>query len=188
MIGVLSQRIEFDRIVAVSAAVALNLAALAFLRTLNVQRPSEAPDTSNALQIVWIPRAAVVSNPRLPRSARSKSAQQRLRIAPSARETGPHLASRAVSVPSATEPPQAPLNLTLPSAAVELQRSPLERAAPLESAAPDRLRVTFLDRSLGGKLRRMAHASVCAEQRRALKAGGNVEPVLRSMQEAGCTP
>lgn len=188
MLAVPRPRFELDRAVAVSAAVVLNLAAFTFLRALNVQRPSETPDASDALQIVWVPRAAPAPSTPLSRAVPSQHSRRPLLAAASPRNSRPLLPQSAASLPSVAEPRQTPLNLALPSAPVELQRSPLERPGPLESAAPTHLSVTFVDRSLRGRLRQMTHASICAELRRALQAGGNTEPVLRSMQETGCTP
>lgn len=79
------------------------------------------------------------------------------------------------------------LDLGLPDALPIFQRDPLaHRIQPIQ-ATPDRMRLAFRDRSLGGTLQRLAKNSICAElQRKLLGAEGRMEVVVEAMQEHGC--
>lgn len=80
-----------------------------------------------------------------------------------------------------------PLDLGLPDALPTFQRDPLAHRIQPIRATPDRMRLAFRDRSIGGTLQRLAKNSICAElQRKLLGAEGRMEVVIEAMQEHGC--
>jgi hypothetical protein len=82
----------------------------------------------------------------------------------------------------------APLNLSVPAETVSFQREPLGSQSNPIRLEPDRIRLSFTDRSIGGTLQRMTKAQICVELSQALRsAGSNAAVIIGNMQEHGCT-
>ena len=55
-------------------------------------------------------------------------------------------------------------------------------------ASPERMGLTFMDRSIGGVLQRMTKNNICGELRLSLlSVEGSADAILRTMRAYGCT-
>jgi hypothetical protein len=182
-----------ERIVAVAIALLVNALAATLLLRAPALRSVDAATADAPIEVVWIERPRP-AHPRPP--AARAPARAMTRTASSMSPAKVHEALQAVAIPhEAARPVDAPpLRLSLPPAAsgVPDAREGHARRGVFGSKPEDPFARSgdgpfrMQDNSLRGRLQRMARYSDCAELRAQLRRGGDVDAVVRTLQERRC--
>ncbi len=189
------QRLRWERLIAASVAIALNVGVLWFLgRHMGSALHAEA-DEDYFTELVFIqkepepptPRSAASANLRRPET-RSKSARPRPALLSTLAATETQPVEEPISSADRDSPTGRSLNLSVPDAGMSFERNPVaKQEAPMAAAAPARMALKFKDRSFGGMMQRMTSASICRDLRKVLTtAPANAASIIASMQSYGC--
>lgn len=185
-----------ERVAAGVIALAINALVIAYIAY--AMRPgwTEPKVAEQVIQVVFLPPAAE-DKPRIKPQVRHLIAS-RASNPPAARRLPRHpvIASpRALQVVTSSSPKSTPTltaddwSVPAPASAGEatFAHNPLARRPRPMQASADRLRLTFHDRSIGGRLKEMSRNAACRELSAALSTNpASANAILASMNDWGC--
>ncbi len=190
------QRWPADQLMASIIAISLNFAVVWVLAQDAASTVPPAAKEVDVTQLIFIERERVAAIVRPHSSAFRKTTTV---PGPSSLSPAPDQSSRA----SATAPPSSinkravpadpvstpgrPLNLSVPEPAISFHRNPTVSQRTPIAEVPIRMPLVFVDRSLGGTMKRMTKASICRDLRTALiSSPSSAASILASMEHHGC--
>lgn len=189
------QRLRWERLIAASVAMALNVGVLWFLgRQMDMVLTAE-DEKDYFTELVFIQKEP---EPPILRSAASANRHRPETTNMSARPRPVQLSTRAATQNMPVAEPISPgdlvsttgraLNLSVPDAWMSFERNPVaKQEAALAAAAPARVALKFKDRSFGGMMQRMTSASICRDLRKVLNTSpANAASIIASMESYGC--